>query len=64
MAYLRGQPPFDVRFQLSDRTVRPLFVNMFVEVVNLLLTERSEIGALLDRRGGDIDRLARDLRSI
>ncbi|MBM7066018.1 phospholipid-binding protein MlaC [Actibacterium sp. 188UL27-1] len=64
VAYLRGQPPYNVTFQLSDRTGRPLFVNMFIEGVNLLLTERSEIGALLDRRGGDIDRLARDLRSI
>ncbi|MEO1307377.1 MAG: ABC transporter substrate-binding protein [Pseudomonadota bacterium] len=64
LAYLRGQSPFNVTFQLSDRTGKPLFVNMFIEGVNLLLTERSEIGSLLDRRGGDLDRLTRDLPSL
>ncbi|MEO0830506.1 MAG: ABC transporter substrate-binding protein, partial [Pseudomonadota bacterium] len=36
----------------------------FIEGVNMLLSERAEIGALLDRRGGDIDKLASDLRNI
>ena len=63
-AYLRGSSPFDVRFQLSDRSGKTLFVNMFIEGVNMLLSERAEIGALLDRRGGDIDKLTADLRNI
>ncbi|MDA0963231.1 MAG: ABC transporter substrate-binding protein [Proteobacteria bacterium] len=64
IAYLQGQAPFDVTFHVSDRTGRDLFFNMFIEGVNMLLTERTEIGALLDRRKGDIDQLIADLRSL
>jgi phospholipid transport system substrate-binding protein len=63
-AYLRGQSPFIVDFHISDRSGRDLFFNMFVEGVNMLLTEREEIGAMLDRRGGDLDRLIADLRRM
>jgi phospholipid transport system substrate-binding protein len=61
-AYLRGQSPFDVRFQVSDRSGKNLFFNMYIEGVNLLLTERTEIGAMLDRNNGDIDAMIRDLK--
>ncbi|MEM7630452.1 MAG: ABC transporter substrate-binding protein [Pseudomonadota bacterium] len=54
-AFLRGESPFSVTFHVSDRSGRPLFFNMFIEGINLLLTERTEVGALLDRNGGDID---------
>ncbi|MEM8694234.1 MAG: ABC transporter substrate-binding protein [Pseudomonadota bacterium] len=56
-AFLRGEAPFEVIFLVSDRSGRNLFFNMFIEGVNLLLTERSEIGAMLDRSGGDINAL-------
>ena len=62
-AFLRGSDPFNVTFQLSDRTGEDRFVNMFIEGVNLLLSERTEIGAMLDQRGGSIGRLAQDLRN-
>lgn len=61
VAYLRGQSPFEVTFHVSDRTGRDLFFNMFIEGVNLLLTERTEIGAIIDRNGGDIDKMIADL---
>ena len=35
---------------------------MFIEGINMLLTERTEIGAMLDRRGGNIDAMIADLR--
>ena len=63
-AFLQGSSPFDVTFQLSDRTGQDRFVNMFIEGVNLLLSERTEIGAMLDQRGGSISRLAEDLRNL
>ena len=62
VAYLRGQSPFEVTFLVSDRSGKDLFFNMFIEGVNLLLTERTEIGALLDKRKGDIDKLVADLK--
>lgn len=63
-AYLRGEDPFFVDFHVSDRSGAPRFFNMFIEGVNMLLTEREEIGAMLDRRGRDLDRLIADLRTM
>jgi phospholipid transport system substrate-binding protein len=63
MAILRGQAPFEVTFLVSDRSGRDLFFNLFIEGINMLLTERTEIGAMLDRRGGNIDAMIADLRA-
>ncbi|MEX0308953.1 MAG: phospholipid-binding protein MlaC [Tateyamaria sp.] len=62
-AFLRGEAPFAVTFHVSNRTGRDLFFNMFIEGVNLLLTERTEIGALIDRNGGNLDAMISDLRT-
>ncbi|SDH91680.1 MlaC/ttg2D family ABC transporter substrate-binding protein [Alloyangia pacifica] len=59
-ADLRGQAPFEVTFFVGEKSGR--FYNMYVEGVNMLLTERTEIGAMLDRRRGDIDAMIADLR--
>ncbi len=59
--YLRGEAPFEVSFLVSDKSGRDKFFNMFIEGVNLLLTERTEIGAMIDRRRGDIDKVIADL---
>jgi phospholipid transport system substrate-binding protein len=64
VAYLRGQSPFEVTFHVSDRSGKDLFFNMFIEGVNLLLTERTEIGAMIDRNGGDIDKMIADLKKL
>jgi phospholipid transport system substrate-binding protein len=61
--YLRGEAPFEVRFLVSDRSGKDLFFDMVIEGVSLRLSERTEIGAMLDRRRGDIDALIQDLRS-
>ena len=63
-AFLRGEAPFAVTFHVSNRSGRDLFFNMFIEGVNLLLTERTEIGALIDRNGGNIDAMISDLRAL
>ncbi|MBY5935407.1 ABC transporter substrate-binding protein [Tateyamaria omphalii] len=63
-AFLRGESPFAVTFHVSNRSGRDLFFNMFIEGVNLLLTERTEIGALIDRNGGNIDAMISDLRTL
>lgn len=62
IAYLKGQSPFEVTFLVSDRSGKDLFFNMFIEGVNLLLTERTEIGAILDSKKGDIDALIAELK--
>ncbi len=63
LAILRGQAPFEVTFLVSDRSGKDLFFNLFIEGINMLLTERTEIGAMLDRRGGNIDAMIADLRA-
>lgn len=64
IAHLRGEAPFEVTFLVSDRSGKDLFFNMFIEGVNLLLTERTEIGAMIDRNGGNIDKMIADLKSL
>lgn len=61
IARLQGQSPFEVTFLVSDRSGKDLFFNMFIEGVNLLLTERTEIGAILDSNKGDIDAMIAEL---
>lgn len=64
VAYLQGEAPFDLRWHVSDRSGKNLFFNLIIEGVNMLASERTEIGALLDRNRGDIDRLVAELRTI
>lgn len=59
---MRGEAPFEVRWHVSDRSGQHKFFNLIIEGVNLLAAERQEIGAMLERRGGSIDRLIQDLR--
>lgn len=61
-AIVQGQGRFEVVFLVSDRSGQPLFFNIFVEGINMLLAERTEIGAKLDRHNGDINALIRDLK--
>ena len=62
-AFLRGEAPFEVRFQVSDKSGRLLFFNIIIEGVNMLASERTEIGAMLDRQGGNIDSLIAELQT-
>jgi phospholipid transport system substrate-binding protein len=59
---LRGSSPFEVLFLVSDRSGRDLFFDLVIEGVSLRLSERTEIGSMLDRNGGSIDGLINDLR--
>ncbi|MCU0827712.1 MAG: ABC transporter substrate-binding protein [Tabrizicola sp.] len=63
-AYLQGESPFEVRWHVSDKAGKSLFFNIIIEGVNMLASERTEIGALLDQRGGDLDRLIADMAKL
>ncbi|WP_316013735.1 ABC transporter substrate-binding protein [Roseobacter sp. HKCCA0434] len=56
-----GGAPIAVQWQFSDRSGRPLLVDIVAEGVSLLTSERSAIGNMLDRRGGNLDQLIADL---
>jgi len=62
-AILKGQAPFEVLWQVSDRSGQDKFFNLIVEGVNMLASERTEVGAMLDRRRGNIDALIQDLKT-
>ena len=62
LAHLKGWEPFTVSFLVSNRSGKLLFFNMFIEGINMLLSERTEIGAMLDKRRGNIDKVMEDLQ--
>ncbi|MDA7425085.1 MlaC/ttg2D family ABC transporter substrate-binding protein [Thalassococcus lentus] len=57
---LRGEAPFEVVFFVGQKSGK--FFNMHMEGINMLLTERTEVGAMLDKRRGDIDAMIADLK--
>jgi phospholipid transport system substrate-binding protein len=59
---MRGEAPFEVLWHVSDRSGRNLFFNLIIAGVNVLAAERQEIGSMLERRGGNLDRMVQDLR--
>ena len=62
LAHLKGWEPFTVSFLVSNRSGKLLFFNMFIEGINMLLSERTEIGAMLDKRRGNIEKVMEDLQ--
>ncbi len=62
-ATLRGEAPFDLRWWVSSKSGRDLFYNIIIEGVNMLATERTEIGAMLDQNNGNIDALIKQLQT-
>ncbi len=64
VAKLRGESPFEVRWHVSDKSGKNLFFNIIIEGVNMLASERTEVGAMLDKRKGDIDALIADLKTV
>ncbi|TDL89203.1 ABC transporter substrate-binding protein [Meridianimarinicoccus aquatilis] len=62
-ADLRGQSPVAVDFHISDRSGSPKVFNVIIEGINMLTTERTEIGSLLDKAGGSVSKLTQQLKS-
>lgn len=52
-----GKDPVAVDWQISDRSGSVRVVNLVIEGVSMLATERAEVGAILDSVGGNIDKL-------
>lgn len=56
---LAGKSPFDVVFIVSAKNGK--FIDMQVEGISIVKSERKEIGAMLDKRKGNLDLLIKDL---
>lgn len=61
VAHLNGRAPMEVEWHVSDRSGQDLYFNIIIEGVNMLASERAEIGAMLARRRGDVAGLTADL---
>lgn len=63
MVKLAGQAPFEVNWLISDKSGQNLMFNLIIEGINMLRSEREEIGLMLDQAGGNIDKLIAQLRT-
>ena len=54
---LGGQAPFEVRWLVANKDGTPKMFNLFIEGINVSSSEKTEIGAMLDKRRGNIDEL-------
>lgn len=58
-----GQPPFIVEWQVSDASGKQKMFDLIIEGISMLRLEREEIGNMLDRRGGDLNKLIAHLKT-
>jgi phospholipid transport system substrate-binding protein len=56
--------PLEVLWLVSDRSGEVKIFNIIIDGINLLSSERVEIGVMLENRNGDIDLLSSSLRGI
>ncbi|KRW93367.1 phospholipid-binding protein MlaC [Paracoccus sp. MKU1] len=62
VAHLKGRSPMEVEWHVSDKSGKSRYFNIIIEGVNMLASERAEIGAMLARRKGDLAALTTDLQ--
>jgi phospholipid transport system substrate-binding protein len=60
----KGKRPFLVQWQVSDASGRNLMFDIIIEGISMLRLEREEVGAMLDRRGGNINKLIAHLKTM
>ncbi len=53
-----------VEWLVDDRSGRPQLVDLIAEGVSLSISQREEFAAMVERRGGDIDRFIADLDGL
>lgn len=63
MVKLKGSDPFEVNWLISDKSGKPLMFNLIIEGINMLRSEREEIGLMFDQNGGKLEGLIQDLKT-
>ncbi len=53
----KGSAPFTVDWQVFERNGKRQMFDLYIEGISMIKTEREEIGSMLDRSGGKIDKL-------
>lgn len=59
-----GDGPIVVEWLVTDRPGRVVIADIVIEGISLLVTQREEIGSMLEARGGDVDKLIDHLESV
>lgn len=60
---LKGQQPFKTDWHIIDARGKDKMYNLFIEGVSVLTDVRTQIGSMLDKRGGSIDKLIDHLKT-
>ncbi|MEM7240568.1 MAG: ABC transporter substrate-binding protein [Pseudomonadota bacterium] len=60
---IKSGSPFDTQWHVISSGGRDRMFNMYIEGVSILADMRVQIGSMLDKRGGDIDKLTAHLNS-
>lgn len=58
-----GKPVFDLEWWVIEVNGRPKMFDLIIEGISMISTERTEIGALLESLGGDIDKMIAKLNA-
>jgi phospholipid transport system substrate-binding protein len=56
-----GEAPVGVEWLVTDQPGQALIADIIIEGVSLLVTQREEIGGMLEARQGDVEKLITDL---
>ena len=56
-----GSEPVQVEWLVTDQPGRVVIADIVIEGISMLVTEREEIGGMLEARGGDVEKLIADL---
>lgn len=60
---LPNKAPYSVEWNVNDRSGSPKFINLIIEGISMLATERTEMGALLESFRGDMNKLIAHLKT-
>jgi len=53
----KGSAPFTVEWQVFERNGKQQMFDMYIEGISMIKSEREEVGSMLDKSGGKIDKL-------
>lgn len=56
-----GEAPVTVEWLVTDQPGYVVIADIVIEGISMLITQREEIGSMLEARGGDVERLIADL---
>jgi phospholipid transport system substrate-binding protein len=59
----QGSEPFVVEWQVFERNGKQQMFDLYIEGISMIKSERDEVGSMLDKSGGKIDKLITKLNA-